>query len=141
MSIFRRLFGKRDKRNKTAEGVYEIVDRFMQASMLMVDSDKLHTPDKKMKLLAYNFGALLYLFQANDIDFAEADKIAIRFFKDHYNMSEEQAKEFVKSTVLTFRHHPEFSAFLKEGGETMHKWIVEGNQNAPLKLSKLLREK
>ena len=138
MSLFGRLFGTKKKDDNAIENICKVVDAFMIASLLLIDTDELKSkPEKHRKVMAYHFGAIDYLGQASNLDEMETLAATVIFLMKHYQMGPDEAGDTAR-LMMELSRQPEGIAYMMEGGNAMKRWH-EGDKNAPLRLFELLQ--
>ena len=120
--------------------ICKVADAFMIASLLLVDKDELkNKPEKRWKVMAFQFGGIDYLGQASNLDQTETLAGTVILLMKYYQMGPDEAGDTARQ-MMGLSQNPEGLAYMIEGGNSIKRWL-EGDKNAPLKLFDLLKEK
>lgn len=138
MNLFGKLFGKK-KELSPFEQMRGIMQRFIEASHIGMDSAGLRTPEHGQLYLTYMFGAVDMLCQTHQIDDVKTVALFQELLEDLLGgYSPEEAKRLTQ-VVLRGSGTPDGQKIMREGAETIKMWIG-GVTLAPHRLQELLSQ-
>lgn len=138
MNLLGKLFGKKKELSPT-QRVRGIMQHFVEASHIGLDAAHLQTPEHGQMYLTYMFGAVDMLCQVNQLDNANTVVLFQGLLEDLLGgYSPEEAKQIIQ-VVLRASGNPDGQRIMREGGESVKRWI-DGVTLAPHRLQELLLE-
>jgi hypothetical protein len=121
MNLFGKLFGKKKELSST-QRVRGIMQRFIEASYVGMDADRLQTPEHERFYLTYMFGAVDMLCQANQIDYMNTVALFQGLLDDLLGgYSPEEANQ-ITQVVLRASGTPDGQRIMREGSEAVRMW-------------------
>jgi len=138
MKLLEKLFGKRKEPSPT-QRVRGIMQHFVEASHVALDTARFQTPEHGQMYLTYMFGAVDMLCQVNHLDGAQTVTLFQGLLEDLLGgYSPDEAKQLTQ-IILRASGDPDGQRLMREGGESVRLWIG-GAALAPHRLQELLSE-
>ncbi len=136
MSVMKTIIGKRKPQFENYNKVLDLVQKFMIESKSM-SPIRHYTPQQKIVITMYNFGALAYL--AETIGVPEDENILVLdAYLQRKGLSQKQSKQESK-TIMQRAEDPSMQWHVEIGYNSARYWHKDNDPNAPKALARLLK--
>jgi hypothetical protein len=139
MGLFDKWFGSAPRQSSALERLAGQYDRFAALAMhaIPVDSFARH-PRRQRNAIAFHFGAADLLAEREGLGETETLALYVRFLQ-HYPVVGTPVSGSVTRLVEEFAQDDERQRYMREGREAMQLWQRQESQDAPKRLSEMLR--
>lgn len=139
MGILDKIFGKKKDEDLIGK-IIKTLDLFLEASTLMVDLEEVkNNPEKRVIFLAYLYGSVDFTVRTKGFDDEMVVLIWGKFTKILLNCTSEEFENFSKE-LEEFSQSEYGVKTTIEGGNTIKRWLIDKEKNAPIRLARLLAE-
>jgi hypothetical protein len=140
MTIFDKLFRHKPDPPSPVEQVSGILDRFATATSMGIDREDLSRyPAKQHRVMAFHFGAIVYLAREFRLDETQILAVFVMFLNTYFIMPITETGS-ISERVQGFYDRPDERAFLDAGSDVCQRWYEQNERRAPLELGEMLNK-
>lgn len=139
MGFFDKWFSSAKRAPSALERLAEQFDRFAALCMHAIPADSFaRHPRKQRNVIAFHFGAADHLAGQEGLSETETLALYVRFLQQYPVVGTPESGS-VTRLVEEFMQDDERKRYVQEGREAMQLWQLQGSENAPKRLSEMLR--
>lgn len=140
MNFFARLFSKKPAAPSPVEEVSRILERFATATSMSVDREDLpRYPAKQRQVMAFHFGAIVYLAREFQLDETQMLGVFVVFLDGYFIMPITESGS-ISERVQGFYDKPQEREYLEAGADACRRWHELNERRAPLQLGEMLND-
>ena len=139
MGWFDKWFGGAPRAPSAFEGLVQQFDAFAGLAMRAIPADSYaRHPRKQRNTIAFHFGAADHLAGQAGLGETETLALYVRFLQKYPVLTAPESGS-VTRLIEEFSRDDERKRYVQEGREAMQLWQLQGSEDAPKRLSEMLR--